>query len=61
MTQITSKELARVVCPPQLQSSMGLESLSSPEIVLLGVTFAVGAAAGRFWRTIKSWKNQDSI
>ncbi|MGH8652996.1 MAG: hypothetical protein ACREYE_12870 [Gammaproteobacteria bacterium] len=61
MTQITSKELAGIVCPPGLQSSMGLVSLSSPEIVLLGVTFAAGAAVGRLWRTINSWKNRDSM
>ncbi len=61
MTQITTKELAAVVCPPELQSSMGSVSLSSPEIMLLGAVFAVGVAAGRFWRKINSWKNQDSI
>ncbi len=61
MTQITTKDLAGIVCPPGLQSSMGSVSLSSPEIMLLGVTFAVGAAAGRFWRTINSWKNRDSM
>ena len=61
MTQISSNELAGVVCPPRLQSSMGFVSLSSPEIALLGVTFAVGAAAGWFWRKIDSWKNRDSM
>lgn len=61
MTQITRKDLADIVCPPELQSSMGSVSLSSPEIVLLGVIFAMGAAAGRCWRTINSWKNRDSI
>ncbi len=60
MTQITPKELAGIVCPPGLHSSMGSVSLSSPEIVLLGVTFAVGAAAGRFWRTINRRKNRNS-
>ncbi|MGH8650723.1 MAG: hypothetical protein ACREYE_00455 [Gammaproteobacteria bacterium] len=61
MTQITAKELAGIVCPPELQSSIASISLSSPEIMLLGVAFAVGAAAGRFWHTINSWKNRDSI
>ncbi len=61
MTQISTKELAGIVCPPGLQSSIGSISVSSLEIVLLGVTFAVGAAAGRFWHTINSWKNRDSM
>ncbi len=41
MTQITAKELAGIVCPPGLQSSMASISLSGPEIMLLGVAFAV--------------------
>ncbi|MGH8659273.1 MAG: hypothetical protein ACREV4_12580 [Gammaproteobacteria bacterium] len=61
MTQITTKDLAGIVCPPGPQSSMGLVSLSSPEIMLLGVAFAVGAVAGRFLYTINSWKNRDSM
>ncbi|MGH8653947.1 MAG: hypothetical protein ACREYE_18045 [Gammaproteobacteria bacterium] len=60
MTQITTKELAGIVCPPGPQSSMGVVSLSSAEIVLLGVTFAVGAAGGRFWRTINRCNNLNS-
>jgi len=60
MTQITTKDLAGIVCPPGRQSSMGSVSLSSPEIVLLGVTFAVGAAGGRFWRKINRSKNRYS-
>ena len=59
MTQITANELARVVCPPKPQSSMGSLSLSSPEIVLLGVTFAMGAAVGWFGHKINSRKNHD--
>ncbi|MGH8645610.1 MAG: hypothetical protein ACREX4_14580 [Gammaproteobacteria bacterium] len=61
MTQITTKDLASIVCPPGLPSSIGAVSLSGPEIVLLGVTFAVGAAAGRFWRKIDLRKKRDSM
>jgi len=60
MTQITTKELAGIVCPPGLQSSMGSVSLSSAEIALLGVTFAMGAAAARFWHKINRRKNRQS-
>lgn len=59
MTQITANELARVVCPPKLQSSMGSLSLSGLEIVFLGATFATGAAAGWFEHKINSPKNHD--
>ncbi|MGH8608731.1 MAG: hypothetical protein ACREX9_15340, partial [Gammaproteobacteria bacterium] len=61
MTQITAKELAGIVCPPGLQSSMASISLSGPEIMLLGVAFAVGAVAGRFLPKINSSKNRDSM
>ncbi|MFQ5903316.1 MAG: hypothetical protein ACE5JO_06465 [Candidatus Binatia bacterium] len=51
MTQISTQELARVVCPPEQQSSMGSATLSSFDVTLLGATFAVGLVVGRFWRS----------
>ena len=47
MTQITTQELARVVCPQQ--SSLGFGGLSSSEIAVMGAIFAAGLVIGRFW------------
>lgn len=53
MTQITTQELARVVCPREQQSSMAFPLFSNPEVLLLAVTFVVGLVVGRSWRTSK--------
>lgn len=50
MTQITREELASIVCPANVQSSLASASLTGIEIALLGVAFAMGIAAGRFGR-----------
>ncbi|MFQ5801617.1 MAG: hypothetical protein ACE5JQ_01810 [Candidatus Methylomirabilales bacterium] len=53
MTQITTQELARVVCPPERKSSMTSALLSNSEVALLAATFAVGLVVGRSWRNFK--------
>lgn len=52
MTQITTQELARVVCPPSRSS--GAASLSLPTFeaaILLGAVFLVGLVRGRLRRS----------
>ena len=53
MTQITTQELARVVCPPVQESSMFSPAVASLDMAILGATFAVGMAVGRVWRRIR--------
>lgn len=48
MTQITTQELARIVCPQP--SSTVPPALGNSEVALLGVAFAVGLVIGRSWR-----------
>ena len=47
MTQIKSEELARIVCPPDKQTSMASSLFS--EMTLLGMVFAAGLLVGSFW------------
>jgi hypothetical protein len=54
MTQITTQELARIVCPPAQQSSMVPPVLANLDMAILGATFAVGIVVGRVWRNL--WK-----
>ncbi|MFQ5779028.1 MAG: hypothetical protein ACE5IP_13560 [Terriglobia bacterium] len=53
MTQITTQELARVVCPREQQSSMASAAVSNFDVAVLGATFAVGLVIGRSWRNFK--------
>ena len=53
MTQITTQELARVVCPSHQQPSKASVALSGMEMAVLGVTLAVGLVIGRFLRRPK--------
>ena len=53
MTQITTQELARVVCPPKQQPSMAPAALLNSEMAMLGAAFAVGLVVGKFWRNFK--------
>ncbi|MFQ5944454.1 MAG: hypothetical protein ACE5JF_12960 [Anaerolineales bacterium] len=48
MTQISTQELARVVCPQR--SSMLSAAVSTSDVALLGAAFVVGLVAGRSWR-----------
>ena len=50
MTQITPMELARVVCPGAQQGSVFPATLSTVELILICVVFAVGLVLGRFSR-----------
>jgi hypothetical protein len=48
MTQITSKELARVVCPDARQSSAALATAWSAEMTMLVGALAIGFVIGRY-------------
>lgn len=50
MTQITTKELARVVCPPTRPSSTVSASVSRADGALLGIALVVGLFLGRWSR-----------
>ncbi len=50
MTQITTQELARVVCPREQQSSMVPGAFLNSEIAIMAVTFALGLVVGRLSR-----------
>jgi hypothetical protein len=50
MTQVSTQELARVVCPREQQSSMSPVSVSRADAALLGATFAAGLLLGKWSR-----------
>ena len=47
MTQITTQELAQVVCPSAHQSAIDSAAVLGTEAILLGAGFLVGLAVGR--------------
>ena len=49
MTQITTQELAQVVCPPPQRSSLD-PAVSSPSLAALGAVLVIGLVVGRLWR-----------
>ncbi len=53
MTQITTQELARVICPSEQQPATASAAVSKADVALLGATLAVGLMAGRFWGNFK--------
>ncbi len=53
MTQITTQELARIVCPHEQRSSTDSSALSILDITVLGVTLATGLVLGGFWSKFK--------
>jgi hypothetical protein len=53
MTQITTQELARVVCPSKESSSTHPSYMSITDVSLLGVTLAIGMVLGVFWHKFK--------
>ena len=52
MTQITTQELARVVCPEAKGNSMGYAALGTVDVALLISALAVGTMIGMFWRKL---------
>jgi len=50
MTQITSQELAKVVCPDDQKETPGAGGVSAAEGIALGVVFLAGLLLGRLWR-----------
>ena len=50
MTQITTQELARVVCPDKSDDASGAGGLKATEGMALGGLFLAGLLLGRFWR-----------
>jgi hypothetical protein len=53
MTQITTQELARIVCPREQQSLKGAIALSFPEMAIVGMAFVGGLVVGEIWRKFK--------
>lgn len=54
MTQITTQELAAVVCPSPQQPSKVELAPARADMALLGATFAAGLVLGRFWRRVRN-------
>ena len=50
MTQITTPEVASIVCPPS-QASVLPTMDSTPLVIFLSVSFVAGLLLGRFWRS----------
>ena len=49
MTQVTSKELAKVVCPQAQKAALSSAGLSPLEAALLCAVFLSGLGAGKLW------------
>jgi hypothetical protein len=56
MTQITTEEIARVVCPNYQRSSLIPVTLSASELILTGLFFTMGMVVGIFSRKFKKAK-----
>lgn len=50
MTQVTTEEIASVVCPNHKQSSLFPSTFSVSEVIPIGVFFSIGLFIGLFWR-----------
>ncbi len=53
MTQITTQELAQVVCPTVQQGAVGSAAVFGTEGILLGAVFLAGLAFGTTWQKFK--------
>lgn len=53
MTQITTQELARVVCPPGQRSLLDSAALFGTDWIITGTTFIVGLMGGGLWQKVK--------
>ena len=53
MTQVSTRELARVVCPRDQKPAGETIHPSITGGLLIGAVFAIGLAAGAFWRKSK--------
>ena len=50
MTQITSQELAQVVCPQAQKAALFSAGISGLEAALIFAAFLSGLAAGKYWQ-----------
>jgi hypothetical protein len=50
MTQITSQELAKVVCPQAQKAAVFSAGMSGVEAALIGAVFLSGWAVGKLWQ-----------
>jgi hypothetical protein len=50
MTQITSQELAQVVCPQAQKATVSSAGISGLEAALIFAVFLSGLAVGKFWQ-----------
>jgi hypothetical protein len=53
MTQITTRELARVVCPPEQRFSLDSAAFLGTDGVIPGAAFVVGLLVGGVWQRFK--------
>ncbi len=53
MTQISTEEIASVVCPNHQQSSLFPSTFSVSEVMPIGLLFSLGLLIGIFWRKSK--------
>src|SRR5687767_1463778 len=54
MTQITTQELARVVCPPGARSAVDSAALFGTDGLITAATFIAGLMLGGVWRKFKN-------
>lgn len=54
MTQITTQELARVVCPPGPRSGVDSTALFGADGFITGATFIVGLMVGGLWQRFRN-------
>jgi hypothetical protein len=50
MTQITSQELAKVVCPQAQKTALFSAGISGLEAALIFAVFLSGLGVGKYWR-----------
>ncbi|HXV80181.1 MAG TPA: hypothetical protein VEG60_09915 [Candidatus Binatia bacterium] len=50
MTQITSEELARVVCPQAQKAALFSAGISGLEAAMIFAVFLSGLTVGRYWQ-----------
>jgi hypothetical protein len=53
MTQITTQEIARLVCPPAPRSAVDSTALFGADGIITGATFMVGLVVGGLWQKFK--------
>ena len=61
MTQITSQELAKIVCPLSQKTSMFSAGISGLESALILAVFFSGLAVGKYWHKAKDRRGSEQL